>query len=397
MPTIRSRRCFAPRPATRPRSPSTAARSARRCGRWPRPTPAPRSSFLARGRAQPLRQRLPERRGRPGARRSRDLGLRLRHGRDPARDGRRQPRRCCSATAIEPVLRRPEPATERLRRALDASAARLADAQLGEAPPPRCDPPDGDPQEFSVEVCSGLRERQDKLLALRRAARGAISRCLRRIRPTVDRRQGGCCWRAGAAGGRGWVGLLVARAVRRRLRRTAARRAARRARLGAMDRPSAPLSACARAGVEAIAARWTRSSTAERNDVIVFNDWLEQIGDLVVVLSRARDACIFVLRAGQANLGSLLWALARFGASGRNDPPAPRAQISTIRALYVTPAVGLEPERTGTTQTERVVSALSLVLGRAAARRPQARRCSGRCGPGADPVARGTGSGRAGH
>ena len=43
-----------------------------------------------RRRAQPLRQRLPQRRGRPRARRPRDARRRRRHARDPARDGGRR-------------------------------------------------------------------------------------------------------------------------------------------------------------------------------------------------------------------------------------------------------------------------------------------------------------------
>ena len=58
-------------------------RARRRASRHPRP------ALRRRRRAQPLRQRLPQRRGRAGARRSRDRGLGLRHGRHPARDGGR--------------------------------------------------------------------------------------------------------------------------------------------------------------------------------------------------------------------------------------------------------------------------------------------------------------------
>ena len=55
-----------------------------------RRAPRHRGAALRRGRrAQPLRQRLPQRRGRAGARRPRHRGRRRRHGRDPAGDGRR--------------------------------------------------------------------------------------------------------------------------------------------------------------------------------------------------------------------------------------------------------------------------------------------------------------------
>ena len=60
-----------------------AARSRRRPPRHRAP------AVRRRRRAEPLRQRLPQRRGRPGAGRPRDRGLRLRHGRHPAGDGRR--------------------------------------------------------------------------------------------------------------------------------------------------------------------------------------------------------------------------------------------------------------------------------------------------------------------
>ena len=54
--------------------------------------PSTKTPALRRGRRpQPVRQRLPQRRGRPGAPGSRDAGRRVRHARDPAGDGRRHP------------------------------------------------------------------------------------------------------------------------------------------------------------------------------------------------------------------------------------------------------------------------------------------------------------------
>ena len=56
-----------------------------------RAAPGHRVAAVLRGRrAQPLRQRLPQRRGRAGARRARHRRVRERHDRDPAGDGRRR-------------------------------------------------------------------------------------------------------------------------------------------------------------------------------------------------------------------------------------------------------------------------------------------------------------------
>ena len=87
----RSRRSCA-RPTggeTRGRAP-TAATSARCCAELAEAHPATREPAVRRrGRAQPLRQRLPQRRGRARARRARHGRRRRRHVRDPAGHGRR--------------------------------------------------------------------------------------------------------------------------------------------------------------------------------------------------------------------------------------------------------------------------------------------------------------------
>ena len=80
------------RPKTGGQSEVEAAGRQRRRGpaRADRRAPRTEAQLVRRGRrAQPLRQRLPQRRGRAGARRARDRGPERRHRRHPAGDGRR--------------------------------------------------------------------------------------------------------------------------------------------------------------------------------------------------------------------------------------------------------------------------------------------------------------------
>ena len=90
MPTVMIPPVLRPQTGGDARWRRTGPRWATSCGPRRR---APRDALTAvrrRRRAEPLRERLPERRGRPRAGRPRDPRLRLRHGGHPAGDGRRR-------------------------------------------------------------------------------------------------------------------------------------------------------------------------------------------------------------------------------------------------------------------------------------------------------------------
>ena len=176
------------------------------------PSRHPRAALRRRRRAQPLRQRLPQRRGRAGARRARDPGRGRRHGRDPAGDGRRalsrRPARAATAGG----------AATRTRRC--AASARSAAGSAGASG----DPPRAAASRFS---CSAATSRGSSPRRSRSAAAAGPGRLRITTQPCSHGRKPGSTLttRTRAPSARGSTTRSEKRSGRRRS--TAGRRAAR--------------------------------------------------------------------------------------------------------------------------------------------------------------------------